>query len=290
MLARWLHQNGPSSNAAFVDFNCAGFSRDLVESELFGHEKGAFTGAVARKVGLFEVAHRGTVFLDEIGELDPAVQAKLLKVLEEQRFRRVGDTRDREVKVRFIGATHRNLLELVGQRQFRDDLYFRISTIPLIVPPLRERVDDIPILAGSLLQRCSRDLGRGNMTLAPDAIDALLRYPWPGNIRELRNVIERAVLLSDDHVLRSNQLHFHDVCESEPASNAPPEPPTSAQLQKAEESPGETLTLVALERAHIERVLRECGGRVEGAAKLLGIPRSSLHQKIQALRNRASQI
>jgi DNA-binding NtrC family response regulator len=280
VLARWLHQNGPSAEAAFVDLNCAGLSRDLVESELFGHEKGAFTGAVARKLGLFEVAHRGTVFLDEIGELDLAVQAKLLKVLEEQRFRRVGDVRDRDVNVRFIAATHRNILELVAQRQFRDDLYFRIATIPLIVPPLRERCEDIPVLAGSLLQRCTRDLGRSETTLSPDAIEALVRYPWPGNIRELRNVIERAVLLSDDRVLSASQLHFHDVCAEEPPSSVSMTA-IAAEGPTSEPSSSGPMTLLAVERLHIERVLRECRGRVEDVAKLLGIPRSSLYQKIK---------
>jgi transcriptional regulator with PAS, ATPase and Fis domain len=265
ILARWLHQNGPSANGAFVDLNCAGLSRELLESELFGHERGAFTGAVSRKLGLLEVAHRGTLFLDEIGELDLTVQAKLLKVLEERRFRRVGDVRDRLVAVRFVAATHRDLRELVSQQRFRSDLYFRISAIPLEVPPLRERREDIGILANALLQRSALDLGRADqMSLSPRALEALVRYSWPGNIRELRNVMERAVLLSEGQVVDSSLLQFRE---------APSE----------QESSGTHLTLVAMERLHIERVLNDCEGHVDEAAKILQIPRSSLYQKIKKL-------
>jgi DNA-binding NtrC family response regulator len=265
VLARWLHQNGPSASGAFVDLNCAGLSRELLESELFGHERGAFTGAVNRKLGLLEVAHRGTLFLDEIGELDLTVQAKLLKVLEERRFRRVGDVRDRLVAVRFVAATHRDLREQVSEQRFRSDLYFRISAIPLEVPPLRERREDIGILAAALLRRSAFDLGRGEeMAFSPPALEALARYSWPGNIRELRNVVERAVLLSEGPVVDSSLLQFR---------GAPSE----------QESSGTHLTLVAMERLHIERVLTDCDGHVDEAAKILQIPRSSLYQKIKKL-------
>jgi DNA-binding NtrC family response regulator len=263
VLARWLHQNGPSAGGAFVDLNCAGLSRELLETELFGHERGAFTGAVSRKLGLLEVAHRGTLFLDEIGELDLTVQAKLLKVLEERRFRRVGDVRDRLVTVRFVAATHRDLADQVTQQRFRSDLYFRISAIPLEVPPLRERREDIAVLARSLLLRCAHDLGRGEMSLSSGAVEALGRYAWPGNIRELRNVIERAVLLAEGRVVDVSQLQF--------------------RASTPDQESGTHLTLVAMERAHIERVLAECDGHVDAAARILEIPRSSLYQKIKKL-------
>jgi transcriptional regulator with GAF, ATPase, and Fis domain len=208
VLAAWLHQQGPRVDQAFVDINCAALSRELLETELFGHEQGAFTGAVSSKPGLFEVAHRGTVFLDEIGDMALEVQPKVLKVLEEKRFRRLGDVRDRYVDIRLLVATHQDLGRLVREKKFRSDLYFRISTILLSVPPLRERVADIPVLARSLLQRCSADLGRHDVELAPDAEQALQAYSWPGNIRELRNVLERAVLLSDRNMLRCRDLRF----------------------------------------------------------------------------------
>ena len=182
--------------------------------------------------------------------------------------------------MRFIAATHRNILKLVGQHQFRDDLYFRIATIPLLVPPLRERADDIPVLAEALLQRSCRDLGRSEMSLSHDAVAALSRYPWPGNIRELRNVIERAVLLSDDGVLYESQLHFHEVSAEQPPSSislaALP-----AEASDKNGSGSDPLTLLAVECRHIQRVLRDCAGRVEDAAKVLGVPRSTLYQKIK---------
>src|SRR5215470_13483951 len=163
VLAQWIHNNSSRCEEAFIDLNCAGLSQELLESELFGHEKGAFTGATTSKLGLFEVAHRGTVFLDEIGDVDLQVQPKLLKVLEEQKFRRLGDVRDRQVDVRLIAATHQDMGQLVRDKRFRDDLYFRISTIPLQFPALRERVEDIPTIAQYLLDKISADLGRGQL-------------------------------------------------------------------------------------------------------------------------------
>src|SRR5215510_2138291 len=203
VLARWLHENSPRAEEAFVDLNCAGLSRELLETELFGHEKGAFTGATAAKPGLLEVAHRGTIFLDEIGDVDAQVQPKLLKVLEEKQFRRIGDVRDRQVNVRLIAATHQDLGQLVREKKFRSDLYFRISTIPLMVPPLRERSEDIPLLARQLLGALAGDLGRRGLRLSPDAEQALAAYQWPGNVRELRNVLERAALLCGRDVLEA---------------------------------------------------------------------------------------
>lgn len=263
VLARWLHENSPRAEEAFVDLNCAGLTRELLETELFGHEKGAFTSATASKQGLFEVAHRGTIFLDEIGDVDLQIQPKLLKVLEDKRFRRLGDVRDRQVDVRLIAATHQDLGQLVREKRFRDDLYFRVSTIPLVFPPLRERVEDIPTVAQYLLEKVAADLGRGETILDTDSIRALQSYAWPGNIRELRNVIERAVLLSEGRTICIKDLQFDGSAGER-----------SAYLDS-------NLTLSELERQHIERVLREEHGRVEKAARRLGIPRSSLYQKLK---------
>jgi transcriptional regulator with PAS, ATPase and Fis domain len=246
-----------------VDLNCAGLTRELLESELFGHERGAFTGAVAAKVGLLEVGDRGTVFLDEIGDMDPLIQPRLLKALEEKQIRRLGDVRERRVDIRLIAATHQDIAALVQEKRFRSDLYYRISTIPLTIPPLRRRAEDVPILARAILGRLAAELGRGAMDLAPDAEEALRRYPWPGNIRELRNVLERAALLGRRDVLDRKDLLFD-----------PQGPPSSGGYDTS-------LTLEELERRHIERVLLEERGRVEAVAARLGLARSSLYQKIK---------
>jgi len=269
VLARWLHEHSTRAREAFVDLNCAGLSRELLESELFGYAKGAFTGAASNKLGLLEVAHRGTVFLDEIGDVDPLIQPKLLTVLEDKRFRRLGDVRDRTVDLRLIAATSHDLARLSQEQRFRSDLYFRISTLVLRVPPLRERREDTPLIAADLLQRLSVPRGR-RASLNPAALTALQAYPWPGNIRELRNVLERAVLLSTDSVLGTGDLHFDPLPPSSGAGQGP--------------AHDGTLTLAELERRHIEHVLQEVGGRVAEAATRLGIPRSTLYQKIKSLR------
>jgi len=266
VLARWLHQNGPRSERPFVDLNCAGLSRELLETELFGHEKGAFTGAVQNKVGLLEIGHKGTVFLDEIGDLDLHVQPKLLKVLEEKSFRRLGDVRERVVDVRLIAATNRDLRELVRQKTFRDDLYFRVGAISLAVPSLHERVEDIPILAKQLLDHIGADLGVQSIEISDEAMRYLQSYPWPGNVRELRNILERAVLLGDQRLLTAKDLHF-DV---------------RADTDRFDD--GAIATLEQVERTQIERALRILGGQVPEAAKRLGIPRSSLYNKIKLYR------
>jgi DNA-binding NtrC family response regulator len=263
ILARWLHQNGPRSASPFVDLNCGALSRDLLETELFGHERGAFTGAVQTKTGLFEIAHKGTVFLDEIGDVDLQVQPKLLKVLEDKQFRRLGDVRDRRVDVRLIAATHQDMARRVREQSFRSDLYFRISTIPLTTPPLRERVEDVPVLANNILGHLGTDLGTGPVDISPGAMRMLQSYFWPGNIRELRNVLERAVLLNGTHTLTERDLHF-DIDLESPAPRG-----------------GPVKTLEAMERQYIEEVLFLEGGRVEPAARKLGIPRSSLYHKIK---------
>ena len=271
VLARWLHRNGPRADEAFVDMNCAGLSREFLETELFGHERGAYTGAVTSKQGLLEVAHRGVVFLDEIGDLDPQVQPKLLKVLEEKRFRRLGDVRDRQVDVQLVAASHQNLPQLVQEKKFRSDLYYRISTIPLRVPALRERAEDIPVLARQLLGALASDLGRRGLRLSEAAERALTAYAWPGNVRELRNVLERAALLCGRDALEASDLRFESAGLLQPKGESP----------AAAESEGSHLTLEGLERIHIERVLRELGGRVTEASQRLGIPRSTLYQKLK---------
>ena len=265
VLARWLHQHSPRADEAFVDLNCAGLSREFLETELFGHEKGAFTGAIASKTGLLEVAHRGTVFLDEIGDMDQAVQPALLKVLEDRRFRRLGEVRDREVDVRLLAATHQDLSSLVREKKFRSDLYFRVSTIPLFIPALRERREDIPLLARQLLSGLALELGRSDLDLDDAAIQALQSYSWPGNIRELRNVLEHAVILSDHHLITRSTLRFALIAsEPEPGPDYDP-----------------ALTLIEVEKRHISRVLNEENGHVERAALRLGLPRSSLYQKLK---------
>ena len=263
VLAAWLHRASPRAEESFVDLNCAGLSREFLETELFGHEKGAFTGAVASKAGLLEIAHRGTVFLDEIGDVSAEVQPKLLKVLEERRFRRLGDVRERQVDVRLIAATHHDLARLVREGKFRRDLYFRINTLPLRIPPLRERAEDIPALAHRLLEHFAACRGPAEIKLDAEAEAKLQSYEWPGNIRELRNVLERAVLLSEADTLGVRDLHFDAGAGVETWTDE------------------SDLTLEELERRHIRRVLQEEHGHVENAARRLNIPRSSLYQKIK---------
>ena len=270
VLARWCHRNGPRREEAFVDLNCASLSREFLESELFGHDRGAFTGAVAAKQGLLEIAHRGILFLDEIGDMDLAIQPKLLKVIEDKRFRRLGDIREREVSVRLIAATHHDLRDLVSAQRFRRDLYFRIGTLPLAVPPLRERAEDIPVLVESLLVRLGSELGRQGMRVSGAALAALVDYPWPGNLRELRNLLERAVLLTDGTTIGVRELRLH--ARGEPVSRSTA--PSAAE---------DDLTLAELERRHIERIYEAEQQNVARAATRLGIPRSSLYQKLARL-------
>ncbi len=259
ILARWLHEHGARKDEPFVDLNCAGLSHELVSSELFGHLRGAFTGAVANKVGLIEAANRGTLFLDEIGELDPLVQPKLLKVLEERTFRRVGDVTARACDVRLISATHRSLAALAKSERFREDLRFRINTLTLDLPPLRERPEDIPHIARSVLD----GLGAHATDITEDALELMRRYPWPGNIREMRNVLERAILFRRGSTLDRSALRFD--------RNLEPDPQPS----------GEPCTLDEAERAHIAATLSRFGGRVDEAARVLAVSRSTLYAKLK---------
>jgi DNA-binding NtrC family response regulator len=259
VLARWIHENGPRRDEAFVDLNCAGLARDLLETELFGHEVGAFTSATASKQGLLEIAHRGTVFLDEVGDMDLQIQPKLLKVLEEKRFRRLGDVRNRHVDIRLIAATHQDLDRLVREGRFRQDLYFRINMFPISVPPLRERREDVPLLARQLAAELAAELGRGAASVSEAALQALQAHDWPGNVRELRNVLERALLLSKGTTIEVGQLRF---------STAPADT-------------GDALSLEHAERQAIERALKGERWRVAEAARRLGISKTTLYQKIK---------
>jgi DNA-binding NtrC family response regulator len=263
VLARWIHEHSGRMKEAFVDLNCGGLTKDFLETELFGHERGAFTGAVQAKPGLLEIAHKGTLFLDEIGDVDLQVQPKILKVLEEKQFRRLGDVRDRRVDIRLIAATHQNLIGLIRVKLFRSDLFFRVSTIPLIVPPLRERTEDIEPLANDLLERLSSDLGCGHIEITGEAMRRLRNYAWPGNIRELRNVLERAILLGDTEVIGERNLHFDEHEWSE------------TKMENLDRS------LEEVERDYISQVMHAEGGHVEGAAVRLRIPRSTLYAKLK---------
>ena len=259
VVARALHRVSARRDRPFVDLNCAVLSREFVESELFGHVRGAFTGAHANKQGLFEAAHGGTLFLDEIGDIDPAVQPKLLTAIEERRFRRMGEVQDRSVDVRLLAATHHDLL---GGRGFRGDLYYRISTISIDVPPLRSRGSDVVLLARSFLDAACEKFHRDPLHLDPGAERALSAHRWPGNVRELRNVMERAAVVTSGSVVTERDLRFD-------------QPATPAQS-----SPQSTLEDV--ERRHVESVLADEGWDVARAARRLGIARSTLYLKIKS--------
>jgi DNA-binding NtrC family response regulator len=263
VLARWLHDHGSRRDGPFLDLNCGGLNRELLESELFGYKQGAFTGAHKDKPGLLESAEGGTVFLDEIGDADPNVQVKLLKVLEERKVRRLGEVRERAIDFRLLAATHWDLPDRIRTGRFRKDLYYRISVLPLVIPPLRERTEDLPALARAMLERLDR---RTAPELAPSAIERLAKHRWPGNLRELRNVLERAALLCEDGAISADDIQL-DAATAE-------EPPGDSRAD-------ELLTLEETEIRHIRHVLREVDGNVSRAAEKLDVPRSSLYQKLK---------
>jgi DNA-binding NtrC family response regulator len=269
VLARWLHERGPRAEEAFVDLNCAGLSKELAESELFGHRRGAFTGAAVDKGGLLELAHEGTLFLDEIGDLELSVQPKLLKVLEDKVYRRLGEVQTRVADVRLISATHRNLVEMAQENSFRNDLLFRINTVMFELPPLRSRSEDIVPLAEHILEQVSAEQGKPGVRLSPRVGAALEAYPWPGNVRELRNTLERALIFCRGDVLELDALRLAPVVPS--AAPAAAEPASTSAA----------LSLEELERRHIAQVLADAGGKVDVTAQRLGIPRSSLYAKIK---------
>ena len=266
LIAHAIHNISSRCGRPFVRLNCAAIPLDLLESELFGHEKGAFTGAIAQKIGRFELADKGTLFLDEVGDIPPALQPKLLRVLQEQQFERLGSTRTHQVDVRLVAATNRDLTEMVKRGEFRSDLYYRLNVFPVLLPPLRERREDIPALVTHFVEILGGRMGREIEHIPPETMSALSSYHWPGNIRELQNLIERAVILSNDGVL-PNPL------------------PAAETEQRATISPGAT-TLRDSERTLILQTLeavRWVIGGPKGAAAKLGLARTTLIHKMQKL-------
>jgi formate hydrogenlyase transcriptional activator len=260
LIAEAIHTGSRRRERPFIKLNCAAIPLGLLESELFGHEKGAFTGAVTQKLGRFEAADGGTLFLDEIGDIPLELQAKLLRVLQEQEFERLGSSYTRRVNVRVVAATNQDLAGLVAEKEFRMDLYYRLNVFPIELPPLRHRLEDIPLLVAHFVNRYATGMAKRIDKITSDAMESLVRYPWPGNIRELQNCIERAVILTDGDVLRLSPLPSHAVFPTEP------------------------VTLADAERDHILNALRECNGVVggaAGAATRLGLKRTTLISKMR---------
>jgi PAS domain S-box-containing protein len=268
LLARAIHRLSNRSNRTFIKLNCAAIPAGLLESELFGHEKGAFTGAIARKIGRLELAHEGTLFLDEVGEMPLELQPKLLRALQEREIERIGGTRPISVNIRLIAATNRDLAKMITERTFRADLFYRLKVFPIFAPPLRERKRDIPVLVRHFVETHSRRMGKVISTIPEATMEVLVSWKWPGNIRELENLLERAVILTRGPVL------YVPLAELE------------APVEDDEEESAETATLHTAEREHILRVLRECKGLIggpEGAATKLGVKRTTLNSKLKKL-------
>lgn len=266
LIARAIHELSPRRDHAFVKLNCSAIPAGLLESELFGHEKGAFTGAIAQKIGRLELAHQGTFFLDEVGDLPLELQPKILRALQEKEFERVGGTRTIPVNVRLLAATNRDLTKMVNAGQFRNDLYYRLRVFPVTIPPLRERPDDIPLLVRYFLSSHSKRMGKRIETIPTETMRTLVKWRWPGNVRELENFIERSVILSQGSVLRAPLAELEAIEESDS--------PTDSNLEAAE-------------REHVLRVLRECKGMIggaSGAAERLGLKRTTLNSKIKKLK------
>ena len=293
LVARALHEQSRRKHRPFVAVNCAAMPEHLVESELFGHEKGAFTGAVSRKPGKFELADGGTLFLDEIGDLPLSAQSKLLRVLQDGRFERVGGISQVGVDVRIVAATNHDLALRVAEKQFRDDLFYRLSVFPIRVPPLRERTGDVALLARHFGARCAERLRRRISGIEESALARLEQYGWPGNVRELQNVIERAVLLASGRAIAADDLRLeaalvpsvHAAVEAEPATpvSAVRAPHAGAADDAASDGPA---TLASAERRAILEALGRAGGRVSGprgAAMLLGLRPTTLHAKMKKL-------
>ncbi len=296
LIARALHELSPRRARTFVKLNCAAIPTGLLESELFGHEKGAFTGAVSQKVGRFELADKGTLFLDEVGDISPELQPKLLRVLQEQEFERLGGTKTIKVDVRLVAATHRDLAKMVADGCFRQDLYYRLNVFPVVLPPLRERPDDIPRLVRHFTQQFARRMGRQIETIPAAVMDALVRYPWPGNARELQNVIERAVILSPGPSLQvppgdlqpaTTQAPVPAAANEASAASAPlTKDPAVFPAQGTPKPETQPVTLADAEREHILAALGETGwvlGGPKGAAARLGMKRSLLYWKMKKL-------
>ena len=271
LFARMVHDCSPRKNGAFVAINCAAIPRELLESELFGHERGSFTGAAGRKLGKFELADKGTVFLDEIGDMDMGLQAKLLRVLEGERFMRVGGTSAVKADVRVVAATNKDLLAAVAKHAFREDLYYRLNVFPLVIPPLRDRREDIPLLIEHFLAMYSRELKREGLTVSSEAKEIMMHHPWTGNIRELQNCIERAVILCDGHEILPEHIGLRA-----PAGPAEEGLPAVGSLQEASSAASR-----AVEAKMIEKVLRETGGNKTKAAEILQVSYKTLLNKIK---------
>jgi DNA-binding NtrC family response regulator len=278
LVARALYKESPRSSAPFIKLNCAAITESLIESEFFGHEKGAFTGALAKREGRFELAHGGTLLLDEISEISPSVQAKLLRVLQEREFERVGGTRTIKVNVRVIATTNRQLEQSVERKEFRQDLFFRLNVVPIHVPPLREHREDVAFLANHFMQRFARKHGVRVKGLSDDCLRALDQHAWPGNVRELQNVIERAVILCDD----SARLEPEHCYLTVPARPAPVAEPTSLAVNAAAPAADNDhpVTLHELEKQHIFTTLKACHNNRTQAARVLDISVRTLRNKL----------
>jgi two-component system, NtrC family, response regulator HydG len=271
LVAQAIHANSPRRAGPLITVNCAALPEALLESELFGHERGAFTGATERRLGRFELAHGGTIFLDEIGELTPAAQARLLRVLQAQEFERVGGSKTLKVDVRIIAATNKDLEVAVRAGRFREDLLYRLQVFPLSMPPLRERRDDIPLLAEHFLKRYAERHRRRLRGLTPRALDLFMRYDWPGNVRELEHTIERAVILTRGEYITPEELPpTIRALSSDPDAITPQEPPVPVGI-----------TLKEVERELIRKTLEHTGGNRTKAAEILGISRATLHNKLR---------
>ena len=268
LIANAIHQNSPRKDRAFIKVNCAALPETLLESELFGHEKGAFTGALARKQGRFQLAHTGSIFLDEVGEMTPTTQTKILRVLQEREFEPLGSTHTVKVDTRVIAATNKNLLEEIEQGNFREDLYYRLNVVTLQVPSLRERREDISLLADFFLKQYAEKNRRLIKGFTPRAMDLLLRHSWPGNVRELENVVERAVIMARGDLI--SQAELPDTIRG-----------LDAELEKAEMDLSTGRSLKALERDMILRTLEDTGGNRTRAAEILGISRRTLQLKLK---------
>jgi DNA-binding NtrC family response regulator len=275
LVARAIHQNSQRSQGPFVVVNCAAVAETLAESELFGHEKGAFTGAVSARKGFFEAAEGGTLFIDEIGDLPLPLQTKLLRALEQRVITRVGSTREIPVDVRIIAATNRDLQEMVRERTFREDLFFRLSVLRLAIPPLRERPADIPLLVAHFLERLSAEHRREVKSIAPEALDALEHYSWPGNVRELRNVLESTVVLN-----ARGRIDLEDLPPQVLRGEADDEM-LPAGADATERPEGAMRTLAAVEKQAIHDALRACGGNRTRAAQMLGIGLRTIQRKLK---------
>jgi formate hydrogenlyase transcriptional activator len=265
LIARAIHNLSARCGRPFIKLNCAAIPFDLLESELFGHERGAFTGAIAQKIGRFELADKGTLFLDEVGDIPPGLQPKLLRVLQEQEFERLGSTRTHQVDVRLVAATNRNLPDMVKRNEFRSDLYYRLNVFPVPLPPLRERREDIPALVEHFVEIYARRMGKQIDEISSETMSELASYAWPGNIRELQNFIERSVILTSGNVLKSPLASLRNAAEAE--SLGP-------------------VTMEDAEREHIRKILEQTRWVVSGpngAAARLGIKRSTLYFRMQKL-------